>query len=133
MKKNLGLVIMFSCIVLLVGCSDTGNTGISGRYQMDIFSENELNKPYITFNDDENTFTFTMDLLSSYSGLGEFTIDDNTVTAVTHDDDPSTYIFEIIDSETLSFDVNQSSKLSIIDNSIDTSTKENITFIKIDD
>ena len=37
---------------------------------MEISSENELNKPYITFNDDENTFTFTMDLLSSYSGLG---------------------------------------------------------------
>ncbi len=133
MKKILSISLALIMVMALVGCSDTGNTVISGNYQMDITSENELSIPHITFNDEENTFAFTMDMLSSYSGWGDFTVDDNTITAVTYDDKPNIYIFEIIDSNTLSFDVNQSSKLSIIDDSIDISSNENITFIKNDD
>ena len=133
MKKTFGLAILLICIIALVGCSETGNTIISGRYQMNISSENEFNIPYITFNAEENTFVFTMDLLSSYSGLGDFSIDDNIITAVTYDDEPNTYIFEIIDNDTLSFNVNQSSKLLIIDENIAMSANENITFIKTDD
>ncbi len=133
MKKLFSIVFLCTCMTALVGCNKTNESIISGCYQMSISSEFESNIPKISFDTKENTFVFTMDMLSSYIGCGNFTINDNTITAVTYDEEPNVYIFEIIDENNLSFTAIQSSPLLIIDQSIAVPETDSISFTKIEE
>ncbi len=130
MKKIILITAIVICIFSLVSCGSDEDIVILGSYFMDTKSQEDFIIPNITFNEEDNSFVFKMDVLSSYIGIGNFTIDDSKIKAVTNDDNPNTYIFEIIDSDTLSFKVNESSKLQIIDTNISNLIENTVVFKK---
>ena len=78
--------------------------------QVYIFGEDgKLEEACLTLRDD-GTFTFSSSLLSSYIGIGTYTISDKTLTALTNGG-IDTYVFTIVE-EGMRFEAEQSSDLS---------------------
>lgn len=60
-----------------------------------------------------NQFVFTYNILSSYLGVGTYTMEDQIVTANT-DDGKYTYVFHILEDGSLLFDVDKSAEVFVI-------------------
>lgn len=130
--KTIGFVIVISFGMLVCGCERINNTvkedtefveneenmekdsGIKeGTYSVQV-NEDFFMSPSITFDLEENHFTFSYDSLSSYLPIGSFRIEDGKVIAVT-EDARYAYTFKIIDKDTISFVEKESSKIIMTD------------------
>ena len=112
-KRNITLIL--AAIIVLITLSlflQSQNKVIygvsSGTYS--VIDEDELLLPNITFDMQNNQFTFTYDFLSSYLNTGKIKIENKKIIATTHDN-KYTYIFKIIDNDTIKFVENVSSKV----------------------
>lgn len=112
-KRNITLIL--AAIIILITLSlflQSQNQAIygvsSGTYS--VIDEDELLLPNITFDMQNNQFTFTYDFLSSYLNTGKIKIENKKIIAKT-DDNKYTYIFKIIDNDTIKFVENGSSKV----------------------
>lgn len=112
-KRNITLIL--AAIIVLITLSlflQSQNKVIygvsSGTYS--VIDEYELLLPNITFDMQNNQFTFTYDFLSSYLNTGKIKIENKKIIATT-DDNKYTYIFKIIDDNTIKFVENGSSKV----------------------
>lgn len=112
-KRNITLIL--AAIIILITLSlflQSQNQAIygvsSGTYS--VIDEDELLLPNITFDMQNNQFTFTYDFLSSYLHTGKIKIENKKIIATT-DDNKYTYIFKIIDNDTIKFVENGSSKV----------------------
>lgn len=112
-KRNITLIL--AAIIVLITLSlflQSQNKVIygvsSGTYS--VIDEDELLLPNITFDMQNNQFTFTYDFLSSYLNTGKIKIENKKIIATT-DDNKYTYIFKIIDNDTIKFVENGSSKV----------------------
>lgn len=112
-KRNITLIL--AAIIILITLSlflQSQNQAIygvsSGTYS--VIDEDELLLPNITFDMQNNQFTFTYDFLSSYLNTGKIKIENKKIIATT-DDNKYTYIFKIIDNDTIKFVENGSSKV----------------------
>lgn len=112
-KRNITLIL--AAIIVLITLSlflQSQNKVIygvsSGTYS--VIDEEELLLPNITFDMQNNQFTFTYDFLSSYLNTGKIKIENKKIIATT-DDNKYTYIFKIIDNDTIKFVENGSSKV----------------------
>lgn len=112
-KRNITLIL--AAIIVLITLSlflQSQNQAIygvsSGTYS--VINEDELLLPNITFDMQNNQFTFTYDFLSSYLNTGKIKIENKKIIATT-DDNKYTYIFKIIDNDTIKFVENGSSKV----------------------
>ena len=98
-KRNITLIL--AAIIVLITLSlffrfqNKAIYGVSsGTYS--VINEDELLLPNITFDMQNNQFTFTYDFLSSYLNTGKIKIENKKIIATT-DDNKYTYIFKIID------------------------------------
>ena len=112
-KRNITLIL--AAIIVLITLSlffrfqNKAIYGVSsGTYS--VIDEGELLLPNITFDMQNNQFTFTYDFLSSYLNTGKIKIENKKIIATT-DDNKYTYIFKIIDNDTIKFVENGSSKV----------------------
>ena len=112
-KRNITLIL--AAIIVLITLSlffrfqNKAIYGVSsGTYS--VINEDELLLPNITFDMQNNQFTFTYDFLSSYLNTGKIKIENKKIIATT-DDNKYTYIFKIIDNDTIKFVENGSSKV----------------------
>lgn len=113
LKKLLSIIF---CILIpltaLCACKDDTVYGISsGAYVLQSETDTPI-KPTVSFNTDDNTFTFHYDPLSSYLSHGSFEVANSKITAHT-DDDKYTYIFKIVDNDTVCFVENGSSEIAM--------------------
>lgn len=126
-KRNITLIL--ATIIILITLSlflHSKNQIIygvsSGTYS--VIDEDELLLPNITFDMQNNQFTFTYDFLSSYLNTGKIKIENKKIIATT-DDNKYTYIFKIIDNDTIKFVENGSSKVvDLLDNVVITDGTE---------
>lgn len=115
MKKAI-LCFIISAVLLIsfCGCGSQTVNGLSeGAYICKQDSESVLS-PHIRFDFKDNSFTFYFDSLSSYLAIGNFEIEKGQVIAKT-DDGKYTYIFDIIDNNTIRFEENGSSEIKMTD------------------
>ncbi|MBQ8515278.1 MAG: hypothetical protein IJ496_07760 [Ruminococcus sp.] len=116
MKYFRALFLTLACVPALTGCGPVADITItSGAYIMDIPEDSEaLTAPCLTLDDTDGSMQLDSDYLSSYLCTGSYKISDGRLTAVT-DDGKYTYIFEIIDENTLKFLQTESSEIINID------------------
>ena len=112
-KRNITLIlaaiIVLITLLLFLQSQNKVIYGVSsGTYS--VIDEEELLLPNITFDMQNNQFTFTYDFLSSYLNTGKIKIENKKIIATT-DDNKYTYIFKIIDNDTIKFVENGSSKV----------------------
>lgn len=112
-KRNITLIlaaiIILLSLLLFLRFQNKAIYGVSsGTYS--VIDEDELLLPNITFDMQNNQFTFTYDFLSSYLNTGKIKIENKKIIATT-DDNKYTYIFKIIDNDTIKFVENGSSKV----------------------
>lgn len=74
--------------------------------------------PYISLDKEAGTFVFSYDALSSYLPYGKYEIDYDVLKAVT-DDGLYTYVFEVVDDNTLKFRQEGSSEIKLIDENME--------------
>lgn len=99
--KILKLIAVSAIALMLCSCSSNTECLLSsGTYSAR--QEESAIPPSITLDFSDNTFTFTYDVLSSYLPYGSFERDGSTITAETSDGE-YTYIFEVMDNETIAF------------------------------
>ena len=126
-KRNITLIL--AAIIILITLSlflHSKNEVIygvsSGTYS--VIDEDELLLPNITFDLQNARFTFTYDFLSSYLNTGKIKIENEKIIATT-DDNKYTYIFKIINNDTIKFVENGSSKVvDLLDNVVITDGTE---------
>lgn len=111
MKKIAFFMVIVSSFLLFTACSSNKATIISdGTYTLNV-EENEASAPSVTISD--GTFTFTFDLLSSYSNNGSFLLKDDILTLTTND---KKFIYQFkVEGDTLIFDEKNSSSVKLID------------------
>ena len=112
-KRNITLIlaaiIILLSLLLFLRFQNKAIYGVSsGTYS--VIDEDELLLPNITFDMQNNQFTFTYDFLSSYLNTGKIKIENKKIISTT-DDNKYTYIFKIIDNDTIKFVENGSSKV----------------------
>ena len=101
-KKILHIILFLVITGILLFCFMKPNYDKSSTYIMTELS-NELSPPSITFYDKNKTFTFTYDYASSaLPPSGTFELSNNQIIAIT-DDANYTYVFDVVDSETIKF------------------------------
>lgn len=105
MKKSIVLICLLFCTLWLSGCGETGYSLSDGIYRA---QTNSL--VYISFDLEEQTFLFSHNSLMSYLPSGEMVCRDGKVYATDGED---TYVFEIVDDETLSFLADESAETSL--------------------
>lgn len=105
-KKTAVLIIFIFYIVLSCGCRQHEIV-----YVMEATDDKPA--PRIVINEDEKTFTFTYDLLSSYLNAGTYQVSDNILKATTSDG-KYTYLFALQD-DALQFIQEGSSAVTPID------------------
>lgn len=102
MKKFVIFLLIILGIIFSFCSCDKAVYGLSeGVYKAKQENDDVLT-PYVTFDMQNSTFTFSYDPLSSYLSVGKYEIKNGKVTAKT-DDGKYTYIFEIIDNDTIAF------------------------------
>jgi len=104
-------VIMLSG-ALLSGCTKTVYGLSDGTYVMQGAQDKTL-QPTITLNVEEETFFFSYDVVSSYFPHGSWECYDGTFVAKT-DDNKYTYLFEVVDKDTIRFVQRNSSQITSI-------------------
>lgn len=83
-------------------------------YKMVAEGQEDWLLPGLTLNEEEHTFSFVYDALSSYMPYGSYQIQDNLLMATT-DDGLYHYRFEVVDSHTLKFVQEGSSDVYLFD------------------
>ena len=125
MRKAIALLSLSIFMFLLSACSYGGNDGpgatkidyikmqglTEGTYLLNSDSTNVF-QPKIRFDFHNETFSFVYDVHSSYEIFGKFEVADKQVTCKTNDD-KYTYIFDILDDETIAFVQNGSSQIEM--------------------
>lgn len=110
MKK----IILCVCIlcIMLIGCGNSQkNVEVkNGTYYMETGNDVSM-APYIQISDKQMVFTY--DFLSSYLIIGNYTIEDETLTMTTTDGE-KIYVFKI-DGDCLLLQKNESSEITYID------------------
>ena len=111
MKKHIAIPFSFLLIVLCItGCAEKEEVldyknSVAGKkyiYSGEPFSDIEDNYPFtITINDD-GTYTYSESLLSSYLGLGKWSVDDDVLT-LTDNTGVEIINYFLIDGEDLVF------------------------------
>ena len=113
MKK----IILYVCLLcmLLIGCNNSQKDVEvkNGTYYMETGSNVSM-APYIQISGKQMVFTY--DFLSSYLIIGDYTIEDDTLTMTTTDGEKS-FVFQI-DGNSLLFQKNESSAITFIDEKI---------------
>ena len=114
-KSKLSIIVILTAAVILIGItlfSQSKNDEVygvsSGTYYVD--GKDELFQPHITFDVENSSYTFTYDLLSSCLNMGKIKIEKGRIIATT-DDKKYTYVFEIIDNDTIKFIESESSEV----------------------
>lgn len=119
-KKTAVLIIFIFCIVLSCGCRQHEIV-----YVMEATDDKPA--PRIVINEDEKTFTFTYDLLSSYLNAGTYQVSDNILKATTSDG-KYTYLFALQD-DALQFIQEGSSAVTPIDREFSVPVQDGAIFI----
>lgn len=138
MKKILYAVLLAVLSgVFFVGCSNSqkgniesefsDNFSVVQSYIMDVEKQSNMLIPQIELDKNNKTFSITHDILSSSIIGGTYKIKNNILVAETYDK-KSTYQFEIIDSKTLKFIQNNSSKIKLTDENIGISISDGSIF-----
>jgi len=118
MKRAIALTLLVACCLTICGCGGQQHYGLSDdRYVLVEDGQPNEFVDIVFEMDDEYWFVFSYDGFSSYRPMGTFTIDDGTVTCVTVDGE-HTYIFEIVDNDTLRFVQEGSAELRTLENKI---------------
>lgn len=86
--------------------------------------------PYLYLEDD-NTFSFTYDVLSSYLAYGSYELVDDKIKCKTSDN-LYNYTFDIIDDKTIEFNVEESSELPLIDSDMSAEVTDYLQFRLVD-
>lgn len=111
MRKILSYILFVIVSFSLIGCSSDKEVTVSnGTYSLDIQSKDIFN-PVLSISD--GSFTFTYDVLSSYSNTGSYIIEDETL-ILTTDDGNNEYYFKIKD-DSLVFQEDKSSSVELTD------------------
>lgn len=84
--------------------------------------------PQIFLDEDNNTFSFSYDVLSSYLNHGTYVENDGQLVLNT-DDGKYQYTFEIIDDYTLRFDKKNSSEIKQIDKAVGLEIEDGAEFV----
>lgn len=117
MKKKPLIVFLALICVLFVFLSNCGNQvvyGISGGTYKMVTNTATAFAPAVSFDLTEGQcFQFTFDLLSSYLSVGSVTMNGHAVCKT--DDGKFTYIFEVVDNDTLRFMAKDSSATVRVD------------------
>lgn len=102
MKKVVIFLLIISVLMLsFCSCNKTPYGLSEGIYKAKISDECAL-APTVSFDMQNYTFTFSYDPFSSYLAVGEYEIKNGKVIAETTDGN-YTYIFKIIDNDTIAF------------------------------
>lgn len=115
MKKQIIALLILACLAALAGCK--GNTAAapeSGTYRMEAPEGNASFAPELILDQEDQSFYFYYDFLSSLGNSGTYQIEDGQLTAsATHDG--SQFVFQIVDGKTLTFVEDQSAQTSLQD------------------
>lgn len=84
------------------------------NYKMVAEGQDEYLIPTLTLNEEEHTFSFAYDVLSSYMPCGTYQMTDKLLTATT-EDGLYQYLFEVVDNHTLKFIQEGSSEVYLFD------------------
>lgn len=115
-KKHICLIffLMLVSLSLLGGCGQKDVPMLSdGTYVM-VMEDSEAIAPAINFNLEDKTFSFFYDPFSSYLNVGTVEISDGKAVCTT-DDEQFTFVFQIIDNDTLEFLAEESSSVKTVD------------------
>lgn len=130
MMKN-KIFILLASLMCLVGCSQEADvkvpetevitletnvvTQVSNtvRHYYMKTDATDIVIPVISLSEEENSFTFSYDILSSYLSVGSYENIDDKLILVT-DDNKYKYVFEIVDEKILKFIEKESSPISLI-------------------
>lgn len=134
MKNVRKLVLLITTGILLAGCAPkadttdtTATTGAIKTFETNedigniksniknymLKTDREELIPQIMINEDDKTFTFSYDVLSSYLTTGSYTEKDGQLELKT-DDGKYHYTFDIVDENTLKFNQENSSDIKVI-------------------
>lgn len=115
------------CLLFLTGCNSPSEQTSSNKtdeitqhnadvvYTMVLDEDSEgIFAPYLSLDESNNTFLFTYDILSSYMPTGTYEIADGVLTAQS-DDGKYTYLFDVIDDNTIEFKRDGSSDVKLTD------------------
>ena len=123
---------MIYIILLITACTkqDEKNHSTQKEYTLAVdetSKESSTTIPSLTINTLDKTFSFTYDALSSYLSVGTFEISNGILTAST-DDGERTYIFSIVDDNTLKFVAKGSFEIKLTDDRIGTLVTDQAMF-----
>lgn len=128
MKRKLLVLCMITFLLNFVGCSNLGLTQTekqtnevnsftdSKRIYVMETNEDAVIIPTIQLNEEDNTFSFTHDPLSSVIIGGTYEIKDGILSAKS--DNGNDYLFEVVDEDTLRFIQDGSAKIELKDDKI---------------
>lgn len=130
LKKSLSLILT---ILLLAGCTQKTDTADTSAAETSVIKALETNEfmepaenntklyllktdaeefiPQLILNDEEKTFSFSYDVLSSYLAVGTYT-ESNGQLELKTDDGKYHYTFDIVDENTLKFNQESSSDVN---------------------
>ncbi len=106
MRHKLLFIVVVLCLVTFMGCSDHRQDFDDGVFIMDVQGD-PTTIPKLHLNGEDDTFTLAVDVMSSYLGQGSYEVFNNTITATTQDK-ANTFIFDMLDENTISFDIERS-------------------------
>ena len=126
------LMILTYIIILTTACAKNDEKNLSSQKEYtlvvdEIISENSSPIPSLAINTLDNTFCFTYDQLSSYANIGTFEINDGKLIAIT-DGKERTYIFEIINDNTLKFIAEGSYEIKLTDDNFGVTVTDQAMF-----
>lgn len=137
MKRIFAILVV--CLLILTGCSTSTESSSSQNtdeisehnadivYTMLLDDDSDEFAPYLSLDENNNTFVFTYDVLSSYMPTGTYEIKDGILTAYT-DDGKYTYLFSVIDDNTIEFIQDGSSEVKLTDDKLGVSVYDGAQF-----
>jgi len=133
LRKTHLIVILMICIIgVVTACAkqDEKNQSTQKEYALvvdETSRDSSATIPSLTINTSDKTFSFAYDSLSSYLSVGTYEISDSILTAST-DDGERTYIFSIVDDNTLKFVAKGSFEMKLTDDRIGTLVTDQAIF-----
>ena len=123
---------MICTIVAVTACAkqDEKNQPTQKEYELvvdETSGESKATIPSLTINTSDKTFSFTYDPFSSYLSVGTYEITDSTLAAST-DDGERTYIFNIVNDNTLKFIAKGSYEMKLTDDRMGTLVTDQAIF-----
>lgn len=113
-KKGLLLICILLCMMMATACGSADEKELTtGNYTLGGFQEDVIGEdPTLVIVAEDKTFSFMYDVDASEWPSGAYEIDGDKAICTT-DDGKNTYIFEIVDEETLTFVKDESSEVKI--------------------